>query len=493
MDENTSASAPTAHAAHQIIPSQLVAGAVNPSNMREASLSTPNRKDSSIVNYVPMNDPHVDLSGVLYEASLSKDESSPHSTIMPNDFGTPMIYPALPETPPSRLSLENNSPLQSPGISCEENNKLPSYDKARGNSDMDEEKQKLDYPLKEAAIHTMLRQFQNILTMLTLENGLWVIIPADRLFDDSNFHIWYNQKFGIDSHEGLRFHYMDSISSTTPVDVGPSDVESITLKQNLFLDFIQTYNYWNGHLHKYRVLVVPERLVNLSNNSQRKYPFQDKEGLFAFYDDSEQNIPSSSRIQSSTLNSQNQTTYRKKEKLKSNIEATGSSSLPHTSGSPSSEQKERGIKLPALHPPINFPLRHLPQLRGIDIGASLGHLGRYQVPDPLVVARVQKIDGKFSVPLHNAPLGLTVKVQEFFTWFVRFASHPSAAVPNLLVVFFKDAVPPMQYEIRQGDETSFQNMAGSILPQCRRAISMMSHMNEFVILIKAPRWHVATS
>ncbi|TGO90891.1 hypothetical protein BPOR_0047g00140 [Botrytis porri] len=490
VDQRVSPDTQANHVNLRIVP-DLVAG-------QRTILLTPSGEDDPTINDSTLDDE------LLYTQShndnSSKDEAPlpSNATIMPEEFETPIIYPALPQTPPSQMTLdpENDSSLRTSPKLALENKASTSPKKSHKIPVTIEVERKLTLSLQEEAINTMLQRFRSIATILSLERDMWVMMPAQPLLDDCNFIIWYSQRFGFNNPQRLRFHFMDSFlnPSSVPVDIGVSDGESTRLKQDTFFDFLKTYNYCNGNLQKYRILVVPENLVGLAN-SRRSYPFSNKEALFEFYQEDERELFSSSDAGSLNTKSQSQIrSYRKEQQLKSKARSTKPllvEPLSHSSRSIPSEAIERGIRLPPLQPPIEFPPSKLPPLGQIDTGNSLS---RYQLPgDPVIVVRVQKIDGRFSVPLHNAPFGPNVKIQEFFTWFVRFASHPSAVSPKLLQIWLRDAIPAVQYEIQQGDEQRFTHIKRNILPQCRRTVAMMSPISEFVILIRAPNWNVAVT
>ncbi|TGO44165.1 hypothetical protein BCON_0584g00040 [Botryotinia convoluta] len=470
-----------------------------PISKRKNSFSISSVENSSVVEVTSGNEWRIDMRDELYRQPrkvVSGDEPSPRSTttITPKNFHTPIIYPALPQTPPSQMMLDE-SPPRTARASYKELHDIS----GSGNVTA--------LPIEKIMkINTMLERFRFIATIITPERGLWVMMSAGPVLDDFNFHTWYSRKFGLDEAQGLRFHYMDSWlnPSSCPVDVGRSDCEGTMLKQHLFFDFVQTYNYFKGNLRTYRIVVIPENVVRLSI-SCRRYPLHNKEKLFKFYHECEQKLPLFSVTKS--LNSQSQTIpgsemYYKQEKR------LGSSSLLHVMeplnsspvGPPSHISEfassrirgtELGNQLPTLLPPINLPLRKLPPLGELDTGRFINH---YQLAgEPEIVVRIQKADGKFTGPLRNAPFGPSVKTQEFFTWFMRVASQSSTSIPNILQICFKDAVPTIEYEIYQGDERQFTKMRHNILLQYRRTVAMMSPMSEFVIFIRALHWHVGPS
>ncbi|KAJ8058413.1 hypothetical protein OCU04_012602 [Sclerotinia nivalis] len=437
---------------------------------------------------------------------FSGDELSPRSTktITPKSFRTPIIYPALPQTPPSQMIL-NESPTRT-ARAHRYANTTSSHEELHSISDSGN---MTSLPIEKIMkINTMLECFRSTAIIITPERGLWVMVPAGPVLDDFNFHTWYSQKFGLDEAQGLRFHYMDSSLNPTscPVDVGRSDREGIILKQHLFFDFVETFNHFKGNLRTYRIVVIPENMVRLSI-SCRKYPLENKEKLFKFYHECEQKPPIFSIPKPLNSQRQNQkisvsgTHYEQERRLDSSsllhvMEPSNSSPI----GPPSHVSKfassrihgtKLGIQAPTLLPPINLPLRKLPPLGELDTGRFINH---YQLAgEPEIVVRVQKADGKFTGPLRNAPFGPGVKTQDFFTWFTRVASQPSTSIPDMLQICFKDAVPVVEYEIYRGDERQFTKMWRNILPQCRRTVAIMSPLSEFVIFIRALYWHVGSS
>ncbi|TGO44947.1 hypothetical protein BOTNAR_0718g00040 [Botryotinia narcissicola] len=465
-------------------------------------------ENGSVVDVTLGNERRVDMRDELYRQPrkvLSGDEPSPRSTttITPKNFHTPIIYPALPQTPPSKMMLDE-SPPRAARASRDTNTASPSYKELH---DIPDPGNVTALPIEKIMkINTMLERFRSIATIITPERGLWVMMPAGPVLDDFNFHTWNRQKFGLDEAQGLRFHYMDSWlnPSSCPVDIGHSDREGTILKQHLFFDFVETYNHFKGNLRTYRIVVIPENIVRLSI-SCRRYPLQNKEKLFTFYHECEQKLPLFSVTKSS--NSQSQTIpgsemyYKQERRL-------GSTSLIHVMepsnsspiGPPSHVSKfassrihdtKLGIQPPTLLPPINLPLRKLPHLGELDARRFINH---YQLAgEPEIVVRVQKADGKFTGPLRDAPFGPGVKTQDFFTSFIRVTSQPSTRIPDMSQICFKDAVPVIEYEIYRGDERQFTNMWRNILPQCRRTVEIMSPMSEFVIFIRALHWHAGSS
>ncbi|APA13379.1 predicted protein [Sclerotinia sclerotiorum 1980 UF-70] len=462
----------------------------------------PSKKNGSVVDVTSGNEWRVDMKDALDRPPrnvVSGDEPSPHSTttIAPRISQTPIIYPALPQTPPSQLILDE-SPSRVAQASRDANTESPPCIEIH---DIISHTEKIAALPIESIMgnRTIFERFGAIATIITPERGFWVGMPAGPVLDDFNFHSWYSREFGLDEIQGLRFHYMDSWLNplSCPVDVGRSELENTKLKQHLFFDFVETYNHFKGNLRTYRILIIPENMVRLSVSCQ-KYPSYNKEKLFEFYHDCDQQLRLFSGTKS--LNSQikavsgSQMYYKKGKRLES-------SSLLNVMGPPNSSSAEsatsriRGtepsIQLPSLLPPINLPLRKLPSLGEMDIGRFVNH--PQPAGEPEIVIRVQKPDGKFTGPLRKAPFGPGVTTQEFFTWFMRVSSQPAIAIPNILQFCFKDAIPAIEYKICRGDERQFTQMKRNILPQCRHTVAMMSSVSEFAIIIRELHRHAGLS
>ncbi|TGO56028.1 hypothetical protein BCON_0083g00200 [Botryotinia convoluta] len=478
------------------------------SNQRN-NFSNPSGENGSVIDTNSENEWRVnerdELRSQPHEV-FSGDELSPHSskTITPKTLRTPVIYPALPQTPPSRMILNESSTRTA--RAHRNTNTTSSHEELHSISNSGSI---TSLPMEKImTINTMLECFRSTAIIITPERGLWVMVPAGPVLDDFNFHTWYSQKFGLDESQGLRFHYMDSSLNPTscPVDVGRSDRESTILKQHLFFDFVETFNHFKGKLRTYRIAVIPENMVRLSI-SCRKYPLENKEKLFKFYHECGHKTPIFSIPKPSNSQRRNQkisvsgTYYEQERRLEStsllnvmepsNSSPTGPPSHVSKFASSRIHGTKLGVQAPTLLPPINLPLRKLPPLGELETGRFINH---YQLAgEPEIVVRVQKADGKFTGPLRNAPFGHGVKTQDFFTWFTLVANQPSTSIPDVLQICFKDAVPVVEYEIYRGDESQFTKMWRNILPQCRRTVAIMSPLSEFVIFIRALYWHAGSS
>jgi hypothetical protein len=431
-----------------------------------------------------------------HKVPSSKDESFPlpSRAITMEDAETPILRPALPHTPPPQIKLNKHTPHEA---QTPRNRKKSSPGRV---ATLPTE--------RNAMIQMMLEHFRSLAKILTLEHDSWITIPAAPVLDDYNFHAWYGQRFGLDKPPALRFHYMDSYLNpfAYPMDTDPADCEDNQFKQNLFVDFVETYKHFQGSLHTYRILVIPEHVVRLSM-SRSEYPRENKEQLFNLYHECHpiQSISSTNKSSGSqgqkALEPAMPCSREHKPKRPfpldllepANPSFVGpppvlGSSQPHGLGT------EPGVQLPPLLPPINLPSRKLPGIPGIPGIGSGAFVNRLPPPsDPYIVARVQRVDGTFSAPLHNAPFGSNINTQAFFSWFIQAAHFSSPGIPNLLQISFKDAVPTMDYEIYRGDEREFTRMKCDILPQCRRTVALMSPVSEFVILIRAPHYNVEVS
>jgi hypothetical protein len=424
-----------------------------------------------------------------HKVPSSKDESFPlpsRATTMEN-AETPILRPAQPHTPPSRIKLNKNTPHAA---------------QAPRNRNKSSPGRVATLPTeRNATIQMMLEHFRSLAKILTLEHDSWITIPAAPVLADYNFHAWYGHRFRLDKPPALRFHYMDSYlnPSAYPMDAGPADFEDDQLKQNLFSDFVETYKHFQGNLHTYRILVIPEHVVRLSM-SRWEYPRENKEQLFNLYHECHplQSLSSTSKSPDSQGQMMLEPTIpcRREHNPKRPLpldRLEPANCLPVgpppvlESGQPHELATEPGIQLRPLLPPINLLSRKLPEIPGIGTAAFVNRLP--PPSDPHIVVRVQRGDGTFSGVLHNAPFGPNINTQAFFSWFIQAANFSSPGIPNLIHISFKDAIPVIEYEIHRGDEREFTRMKCDILPQCRRTVAMMSPVSEFVILIRAPGPH----
>ncbi|KAF7879149.1 hypothetical protein EAF04_000348 [Stromatinia cepivora] len=187
------------------------------------------------------------------------------------------------------------------------------------------------------------------------------------------------------------FEYFKTITTIITLEHNRSELENTKLKQYLFFDFIETYNYFKENLCTYRILIIPENIIHLSVSCQ-KYPSYNKEKFESLLLLNIIKPPNSSSTESTI----------------SRIRST-----------------EPLIQLPSLLPSINLPLRKFSLL---------------------------KPDNKFIDPLYKTPFKSNIITQEFFIWFIRVFSQSVIIISNILQFCFKDAIPVIEYKIYQENE-----------------------------------------